>query len=241
MRLKNKIATILKSKSGVSLMFVLGSMTLLLIIGASVVAAATTNYGSNIRQNQYNRAVVLCNSIHRNIMYSLQIPPTIQTAPLTPPSQNPAFTNSLASQLVLAMLYNHADPKEEFELELTGAAGVAINSRNPNYTITLMFPSQDVRITDPIDAMPELGPPFDERTPRRATVSAVMIVSVVVEVGSTGVARTNERVITTHATYSYNGGELTDEMSPNTTMAFTEEGYGKWELINYEVFESSSN
>ena len=252
MRCKNKIITVLCSKSGASLLFVIGIMLFLLSIGGSVIAAASTNYGSNLRQNQYNAAVVLNDSIQRNIRFSLQ------TSPGTLPVPAQAFTKSLASNLPLAMYAAEAanNPLTLFEMEIGGVAGLP-SGPDKNYTITVKFPFHpEVNITAPVDAMPELAPPdtpgspFNFRTPRAARINTRMVVEVSVFIG----VGDNARIHTTQAVYEYRDGVLTDDgiwndeiLPPGIpgTMSFSRDPAnpndtaeaGQWLMVSYEIFE----
>jgi len=246
MRLKNKITAALKCKSGASLLFVLGVMFLLMAIGASVMAAASANIGSNIRQDKYNRAVVLIDSIHKNIKHSLQIPDTNTTE----------FENSLAYIIPYA-IYNSSltpdplnpnpligEPFTEIQLDIDIAGVTDIASLQ---SVTLGFPFQEVSTVGPVGYIPETTPPTP-RVPRTASISARMIVVVTVEIPATGFGAEN-RTITTHATYTYSGGVFSDEndLLANSDahredstfigeMEFAEPG--EWKLISYEIVES---
>jgi len=61
-----------KNNSGASLLFVLGIMMFLLIIGTSVLLAASTNAGFATNQRERNQIKILDESIHKTIMFSLQ-------------------------------------------------------------------------------------------------------------------------------------------------------------------------
>ena len=237
MRCKNRIFEICGSKSGASLMFVMGIMLLLLAVGGSLLAAASANHGSNIRQNQYNAAVVLNDSIQRNIRYSLQIPATNLAA----------FEASLASNLAKAIYEANADGEAltMFELNLSGVNGLEPGD-DGNYRVTLLFSAQSVHITPARDAMPEFPPPdpLGYRAPRTAIISARMIVEVIVDAGTANDAR----VITTRAVYEYNGvlsDDGTDE-TPSDNMSFNKinplnpndtADPGRWVMVSYEISE----
>ena len=239
MRCKNRIFEICSSKSGASLMFVMGIMLLLLAVGGSLLAAASANYGSNIRQNQYNAAVVLNNSIQSNIRHSLQIPAT-----------NPGFENSLASNLARAV-YDASIEGESltmFELNLGNVPGLVTVEANRNARVTLLFSAQHVHITPARDAMPEFPPPdpLGFRAPRTAIISARMIVEVIVDAGTANDAR----VITTRAIYEYSGvmsdaGTWDETQTPSGIMNFVKNSAnpndtadpGQWVMVSYEISE----
>ena len=244
---KNRIQAVLSSRSGASLLFVIGIMLILLAIGGSVMAAASSNYGSNLRQNQYNAAVVLNDSIQRNIRHSLQKNPETLPVPV------PEFTQSLASNIPLAMYQAHIanNPLTVFDLELRDVDGLVLTGPDRNYRVTLKFPFHpEVNITPPAAPMPEMAnppgdpdDPFSFRTPAMARLSARMIVEVSVYF-STG---TNPRVLTTQAVYDYRNGVLTDDffLGNPDSMSFSQEvlnpndtaASGEWTMVSYEIFE----
>jgi len=240
MRCKNRIIEICSSKSGASLMCVMGIMLLLLAVGGSLMAAASANYGSNVRQNQYNAAVVLNDSIQRNIRHSLQIPAT-----------DSGFNNSLASNLAKAIYEadNVGESLTMFELNLGNTVpGLHTVEADRNARVTLLFSAQNVHITPARDAMPDLFPypdPRGLRAPRTAILSARMIVEVIVDAGTANDAR----VITTRAIYEYSGvlsdnGTWNEALTPAGTMSFTKINPdnpndtaepGQWKMVSYEI------
>jgi Tfp pilus assembly protein PilV len=75
LRLTNNIRKTLKRTSGASLIFVLFIMLFLMSIGVSTLAAAFANSGYIMRQSDYSRVRLLYESVHENIMHSLQVNP----------------------------------------------------------------------------------------------------------------------------------------------------------------------
>jgi len=245
MRLKSKIAEILKDKSGVSLMFVLGIMMFLLAIGASLLAAASANIGANVRQNEYNRVIVLGDSIHRSIMHSLQA--------------DPEDENSLANRLAW-IVYETPDIVSQGSIELELDFDTPGNDDIPDYmaiSITLSFLFREVIITPATEYVPEI-PAFTDTDgipveavpevpgmPETAAISADMLVTVVIE--ADGIIRDGSRFITSQAYYEYRGGLLTDDPDgniatrpnpPASDLYFATDGYGTWSMISYEIIES---
>jgi len=244
MRQKNKITAILKDTTGVSLMFVLGVMMMLLLIGASLLVAASSNVGTNIRQNEFNRVMLMSNSIHRNIMYSLQA--------------DPENEGLLANQLAWIIYEAHDDDIEDITLKLDMDADIPASM---SVSIILSIPFHEVRISESSDYFPgiEGSDYYDEegnhivieavpevpRVPETANIKAEMLVTVVIE--SDAMIREGSRLVTTQAAYEYRGGFLTDDpfgmhqTNPNPTgleMAFAPDGFGIWSLISYETVES---
>jgi len=242
MQVIKKISDKLKNKSGASLLFVLGVMLLLMSMGASAMIAASSNVGSNLRQKQYNIAILLNDSIHRNIMHSLQ------------PTNAAAFENSLASSLIMEIYkeyerVNNTIPglpiPKDINLEMT----ISDETINAKHDIVLSFIFKDVRIAGPSDYIPELE---IDRIPKTASIRAQMTVTVSVEVVSGMRFRTEDtRIITTQATYELSGAVLTDDPEEDfldtmpddpsiadLTMEFDKNGHGSWSLISYEIIES---
>jgi len=243
MRIIKKLSAILKNKSGASLLFVLGVMLLLMSMGASAMIAASSNVGSNLRQKQYNRAVILNDSIHRNIMHSLQ------------PASAATFENSLASSLIMEIYkeyerVNSTTPgaliPDEIDLVMT-LTGATISVDND---IKLSFLYKDVKMAGPVDFIPEVGEFGIDRIPRTASINAQLTVTVSVEVASGMRFRVEDRIITSQATYELSGAVLTDDpdkkymktpeddVPDNLTMELDPNGHGTWSLISYEIIES---
>ena len=72
----NRLIRILKNKTGASLVFVVGVMLLLLAVGVSALTAASSNAGFAQRQRQFNQVRILADSVHQNILFSLQSDPS---------------------------------------------------------------------------------------------------------------------------------------------------------------------
>jgi hypothetical protein len=243
--LKKRITAALNNKSGVSLIFVLGVMMLLMAIGTSVLTAASANVGANIRQDNYNRALVLSDSVHRNIMHSL-----------LEPDQNDelVFENSLAYKLIRAI---HLDKENEIpntfdlEIDIPGVDMDALESVSIGFILKHKTPIgpfgaifNDLYNSDG-DIIGEYL--HTKRTPLTVRIDVVMVVTVMVEVEGSGSAFGN-RVIITRATYSYNGGTFSDEglvndFEINPIVVGNLEDMklvipGEWSLLYYETNQS---
>jgi len=255
---KNKVAVILKSKSGVSLIFVLGIMLMLFAmggavisgtnaridIGSSVMGAATANFGSNIRQEQYNKAVVLGESIHRSLKQSLLNDNADSLGRKLPRAIFDIYefypTDAITGDDARIAAF-----RSGFPLTLVGDPKVVAALAGATYQITVSFPFPNVNPSlayhAPIPAMPELD---IIRIPARATLNAKIVVEV--EVSLQGGA--DSRSVSTFATYEYRGGELSDYnggANNNVTdpdfigaLEFEAGGFGTWELVSYEIIES---
>jgi hypothetical protein len=248
-RLRERAAAVLREKSGVALMLVLGITLMLFAVSVSVVSAASANAGYNARQNEANRIKLLSQSIQRNIQHSLTSAP------------NP---DMLSSQLIIRVFEWYNNPVNEgevmgdIELDLELGAGTFNAPANLSVNrIALSFKDErldvstvDVRITEPRGFIPGI-PSFEgteavpaiERRPKTASINATM--TVIVEITATGVLSDSDRTIVTRATYEFRGGEMSDELAANPldqtdtayAMAFATDGFGEWRLVRYETIE----
>ena len=262
MRIMKKINILLKRTSGASLILVLGIMLFLMAIGVSTMSAAFANAGYIMRQNDFNRVKLLHESIHENIMFSMQ--------------DRPGYPNSLGYRIAMA-IFDANDPRTyapgvpvsplgSIDLDIlisnTAAPGTSI-LRNNTFgniiaveSITLSFPEQFVSIQEaipPVSPFP-LGATGDEvitparpREPRTASLNASMIVEVVISSG--------DRTITSTAFYEYTGGRLTD--NPSSTPVYIDPpsppdmklipapsnppydpgGYVIWRMVRHEIID----
>jgi len=218
-RVINRLKAAIKNESGVSILFVLGIMMMLLAVGASVMAAAFGNVGIGIRQERHNRAMLLTDSIHRNIMYSLQM------------EGYDEFRNYLSGQIAWYIFENegdlHDDDGRPLDIPLmVTIPGVDIDG---DVSVTLNFA---YNIGSPID----FTDPVTSDITRIVQMSATMRVEVVVEVGG------GERSITSRAYYEY-FGSLSEEnidyadidYMEFTYDSFTPESRVGWEAISFQV------
>ncbi|MCL2095732.1 MAG: hypothetical protein FWH10_02375 [Oscillospiraceae bacterium] len=203
-----RIIKIIKDESGASLMYVLGITMLLLFAAVSVLTAASANLNAPVRQNIRSKTLILEDSIHGNIMYSLQSDPA-----------NPDF---LSAQIVKALYNAEKTPGlnlDNFQIELEMQIENFNSDGFGEINITLdFFPEPDVRI---YPAVPEEGEA--PGIPETAYITANMAVTLEIKIKSG-----NGGTVKSRAFYEYTGGKLTDG---NIT------GYGKWELTGYEKTE----
>lgn len=231
MRKQNRIMKILKDKSGISMIFVLGIMLLLMAIGVSVLVAASANTGFMLNQKEHNQILILDDAVHKNIMYSLQ--------------HNTSDNNLLSRQLIEA-IYSACDPEPESMVPISlglledisldiGFDEIGLEADNEKFeikSITLSFPktlNEMVIITLPVAAIyypaedtvsvDDEGNPynivkgaygFTSRVPKTATVNAIMIVTVEIAVKDKNNSA-NDKIITSKATYEYTGGFFSDD------------------------------
>ena len=255
-----KLSGIFKSRSGVSLLMVIGTMALLFAISASIFAAAYANIGYNARQNEANRIRLISESVHRNIKFALE--------------NEPDSVMSLSNQLIMR-LFNAADsdtpvPVSDIHLRINIDGDLYLpEDEYINFNgITLSWSHEDVKIIDSISYVPGINDPDDpdpalagtydpaspfvtvpavHRKPKTAEINATLTVTVEVEAERlfAHLGRRN-RVITTIVTYEYTGGFLSEEKSVNPEynpilnldyeMLF--ENYGTWSLISYDTIDS---
>jgi len=250
MQKENKVIKILTDKSGASLIFVLGIMLMLMAIGTSVLTAAGANVGFSLKQREHSQIMILDDSVHKNIMYSLQGGNT---------TDEDYETDFLSPQLVMAV-YKANDPDltmsplgladMQLVIEL-GNEGILESGNIKVDSITLSFPEQNVVITPPAaaiytsvynDADDITGKTLSSpREPKTATVNAAMVVTV--EINAKG------KITTSRAIYEYTGGMLTDdpegefsneENGDAQEMGFADGGYGEWRLIKHENIDSNN-
>jgi len=236
--MQNRALSIIKDRSGESFVFVLGLMMFLLAIGASVLVAANTNFGLAVNQRVYSQTMILGDSIHKNILYSLQ--------------HDPADESLLSAQLVME-IYNASAPglawgyrdSVSIPVEISldkGAdlgsghikvAGITFSLQTPPEecvkTIQQPRPEIDIPAVLNEDGSVSVDSYYEPRRPRVDTVN--MIVTAIVEINAGG------KIITSKATYSYTGGKLDDSVAEGI-MAFTADGAGRWRLIKHENIDS---
>jgi hypothetical protein len=244
------------------MIFVLGIMLFLLAIGVSTMAAAFANAGYIMRQTYFSRARMLHESIHENIMYSLQADPEDEdllgymltmaifrandpadpdfVLPSSPGEPNPGFADIT-----------------DMQITLDGISLADFGGRITLESITITFPNQLVSITEAVPAIAQDPPGATgdniitharPREPRTATVNASMIVEVTV--------RSVGRSITSIAVFEYTGGRLTDDPDGANSgvtadlsfeMVFEKPalfsgpddrgGYGRWRMVRHEFID----
>jgi len=225
MRLINKIKTTLKRTSGASLIFVLGVMMFLMAIGVSTLAAAFANAGYVMRQSEFTRVRLLHESIHENIMYSLQADPEdedllgYQIAMAIFNANDPAHPAFVLPPPTTPENLNPTNPGlapiPNLEINVIGTPLENLGGRVTVERITLSFPDQFVRINEAIPGDDTITPAIP-REPRTATLNASMIVEVVIRIDrlATDIIDDDDlgvRRITSIAVYEYTGGRFTEE------------------------------
>ncbi|MCL2068962.1 MAG: hypothetical protein FWH00_03595 [Oscillospiraceae bacterium] len=206
------ILHVLKDRSGMSMLFVLGIMALLLAVGVSVIAAAGANTGLAVRQENYNRAMLLDNSVHRGILHSLN--------------------NTPLSQDIIMDLYNKRKAFDGADDEFS-VGSITLDTTvggDPDIAaVTLTFPvNPTVSIADEIpevifnpveirndagDIIETIQPDPIPPVPETAIINAD--ITVIVVVGG----------VESRAVYRFKNGELRGGSFHD---------YGEWELVRYE-------
>jgi|GEM_PF-5026065 len=229
-------------------MMVIGAMSLLFAVCASVAVAAYANLGYNARQAESNRIRVLSESIHRNIKFALQ--------------QDQGAPTSMTSQLVMSLFraVEAGDEPEDVLLSIDINNIEFVPPQNLHIkSITLSWGVDDVRITPAAPYIPGIdfggtpgfvNIPAVARRPQTADVNATL--SVTVEIEAVRFLGVRSRPITTVSTYEYRDGFLTQETSvappydpldenANTVyeMRFGSGlgNFGTWSLISYETID----
>jgi hypothetical protein len=150
MREKNRFAKILKSKSGASLVMVLGITLLLLIVGVSALTAASANAGAALSQQVYNQLNLAAESVVRSIMHSLEASVDDEGSRVDCPCTDTdtcTCPETLGGQLIKA-LYQH-NPANPFErLNLTAALNGAVIPVNIEITVDVPLADIDMDNAD---------------------------------------------------------------------------------------------
>ncbi|MCL1822785.1 MAG: hypothetical protein FWG44_01150 [Oscillospiraceae bacterium] len=153
-----RAARLLDNK-GESLIYIFSIMLFLMIICSSVVTAAIANHGYQVKQYEYNQAIILDESIHKNIMYSLQIDP----------SDSSLLSRQLAEALYEIRGGNPFSPARlgTIELNLSMVSGTPIDLYNDGsitlQSVELSFPEQHVIINPSSPAQYQLKQVLDPR------------------------------------------------------------------------------
>jgi len=247
MCLFKKIKRALKCKSGASIIFILGIMMFLMAIGVSTMAAGAANSGALMRQNEYNKILMLGKSVHDNIMFSLQA--------------DPGNEDLLGYQLVDAMfsVYDAHDPDidpndsaylppqlpaiEDMRIIVNGEVLYFPNLPSTDKIhisdVVFRFPVQDI-IDSPAIEFEEIfdgvGYVTPDRIPRRVTLNARMVVEIEITARDLR-AIANDRHIVSRAIYEYRNGRLSDVDEPGVMEFVDPDGFGIWELVSYEIID----
>ncbi|MCL2865995.1 MAG: hypothetical protein FWE25_10695 [Lachnospiraceae bacterium] len=206
-----KCSRILKGKSGSTIIYVLAVMLLLLAVGASVLTAAFANMGFNRRQRDHAYAVILADSVQKNMMYAL--------------GQGSGEEEPLSVQLVKALYQAH-------DVENGGTGGLADIAIDPVVVpltkdsnlkverITLHFPEQQVYIWE-ADEMMGLN--------KTAEVSASLVITTVI-------SNRGEDFISTSMHYYYSKGMLENvaDSGSGEQMELVVGETGEWEVVKHE-------
>lgn len=223
-----KVVTIMKSKSGISLVFVLAVTLLLLAIGASTLVAASTAAGSSQSQVAYRQMELYTDSLVKTLTYQLKLKPSDD------------FERTLSGKLLLTM-YQHE--KSGGKDPLTQQLTATLNSESPvntNITVSdfkLKFEPLDVEITPAVegedavtgtntDGSSVVILPGTERQPEIARVNATVKVTICL--------RNGENKMSSVATYEYTDGYLEDGKIESVL------GLGNWRLAGYERVDQIS-
>jgi len=222
----------MKCKSGASIIFILGIMMFLMVIGVSTMAAAYSNIGYVSRQRDYGVIRILDESIHNNIMFSLQ--------------EDITNKNLLGWQLVQELFDAYDDTNRSLITGISDAIisidGSDINSNdtlNPGgrYKVDVKFEfpfqNQIFKESGPVEAVDDLF----ERIPRIVSLSFEMLVVVEISV--------KDRTITSRAVYEFTGGKFIEEPGedpgPDNNMIFIPDDFTVWRLVRYEVIDPEFN
>jgi len=219
-------------------------MMFLMAIGVSTMAAGAANSGALMRQNEYNKILMLGKSVHDNIMFSLQ----------NDPGNEDLLGYQLARTIFEAYDTNEGDSDpDEPDVPTINDMIIRINGEElypPNPPLDMIyisnaafrFPlsfkesildSPAIEFDDIFDGVDYITPP---PIPRTVTINARMVVEV--EITSRDLRAIGEnRQIVTRATYEYRNGRLIED--PSGDMNFDPDWYGEWRLVRYEIIDPS--
>jgi hypothetical protein len=244
MRIKNKVSKILRDKSGMAMMFVLGIMLMLMAIGASAITAASANTGFWLKQRDHSRVMILDKAVHENIMHSLQHDPSdkdLLSYKLVMDIYRAYDSGSSLDEIML--LGSSAGPPTgdiflRFDDDDDGDDGdddgkIHLNSEDQIGSIRVESVQLLFLVEDVYPYLVDLGPSpedpeGDSATLKMADVGADM--HVIVRINARG------RIISSRAVYEYRDGRLIDksEDPEEEDMQFADDGFGKWRLIKHE-------
>lgn len=223
-----KILYFFRNKSGVSMIFVLFSMTVLMLIAGSAVVATNSALGLSLNQINYNQLKSYSDSVNKSIMYALQ-------TSFSDIGKDVENSESLGGQMLKA-LYNYAD-KNELQTELPDEITVSLGSYGlPDAKLLVEYEKlpSSADITPSIPASPaqynELGylikVPVD-RTSKKANIDA--IVKFIVHIKYEG------KEIKTESKYNFFGAALEDNGVSDSVMIVTNPG--EWRMLSIETVD----
>lgn len=198
------------------MIFVLCLMMLLMAICASVLVAASASAAASTNRITHNRLVLGADSIHKNIMYSLQ-------------KDDGNIDDQLWGKLIWAVYEandNGGTGMGEMNVEMSFSSGRTLDTLEIE-SLVFSFPmdKQNVNIFPAIDGVSDTGIP---RIPKTAEINITLAVKSKV--------KSDNKTLTTVATYEFTGGRLSDFNPANPqaagTMAIIDSG--EWRLISYE-------
>lgn len=223
-----KLKSILRSRTGSSMLAVLAAMLLLMAMGGSALVAGSTAVGQVGSQRSHRQLELIMDSVNSSLLYMLQ-------------ADDPTG-KLLGKQLVQAIYRNAAQGDliaplpSTLDLEVTETGGADALPSGLDVDIVIYI-TPDVRITpytrevtravlDPLGNITgyEVLVP---RRPQRALVDALMEAVVTVKLDG--------RELICASTYRLADALLEDDGSNPDAMDFrTEDAHGSWELIKLE-------
>ena len=240
-----RIKRILKSKSGESIIFVLGVMLILLFIGGSVLVAASAAAGSGASRQVRAQLELYADSIQRVIKHSLDncgddleanflADFTSYTAPQTLGGQLLRYMHRQASETSLVATKSSITDVQFPSTALSEGYSATITSIELDWSVLLV---DGIYAAEPSYEYSNVGgtwtliPVVTPDTPHSAKIDARVTITV-------EVAHVN-RTVTSVATYNYSGGFLKnpeDTTNPGQYDAsiLKIETAGDWTLISYE-------
>ncbi len=207
------------------MVFVLSIMFLLMAIGTSALAAASTAVGASVDQKTYDQLNLYTDSITKTFLASLNAKETNLNKP-----------DFLGTKLMFA-IYEHEDTKNEADEKDKKSLPQNLEIKFDNFTaptgfsvnMSLAFPDNKVIITPEIDEITVDGVVVAPKVPKTATVNATMVVTVsAVFKDSSITANYKEKKLTTISTYELTNGYIEGSSVINS---------GKWRLVSHEKID----
>jgi hypothetical protein len=227
--MQKKLISKLKSKSGVSLIFVLAVTSLLMAIGVSALLAGAANASFVQKQREHNQLKLLERAIHNNILYSLQhgfgkdlireiyeisglrdVPTPLMATATSNMEIDGDTPIPLVFELQMEIANNPIDADDKIRIFLS----VPFQYINENVVL----------VREAIDAMWINGEVIEPRVPKKVTVD--IQISVIVSIERDRKLTDSEDIFTaSEAIYEYTGGIINDDVDYES---------GTWRLVKLE-------
>jgi hypothetical protein len=248
---KNKTLSILRDKTGGSLLFILGMMLLLMAIGVSALVAAGASAGAALNQNSFSQLNLHADSVIKTVMYGIQENDADEGSRVDSAEPVIEQPQTLGGQLVRAMYLNEdidaSLPAALNTALLDGAIPVVLPITTEPIVVEFDF---DVITTDFQPAIfddNDDGPPFllQDAVPKSATINA----RVKFEFRFEQTAGQSERAVNYELVYELRNAEIVMQevyngnfdpeliVAPDSFIMVIEEPLD-WRVLSYEKMDN---